>query len=105
MRRHGRQERGPVTVVAGVVVETLPGMASVVAARLGRLPGLSVRGDDGDRRIAAVFTGADGASLEALGEELLQTDESIVGIFPTLVANEPRERAGARVVTSARHAE
>ena len=76
------------TVVAGVVVETLPGLAAVVAERLRALPGLSVHGDDGDRKIAAVFTGADGAALEALGEELLRTDEAIVGVFPTLVGQD-----------------
>ena len=76
------------TVVAGVVVETLPGHARVVAERLGLNPGLSIRGDDGDRRIAAVFTGEDGRGLEALAERLLREDEAIVGLFPTLVARD-----------------
>ena len=76
------------TVIAGVVVETLPGLAAAVAERLGALPGLSVRGDDGDRKVAVVFTGADGAALEALGEELLRADEAIVGVFPTLVGRD-----------------
>ncbi len=76
------------TVVAGVVVETLPGEAPAVAERLGRRPGLSVRGDDGDRKIAVVFSGEDGAALEALSEELLREDESIVGLFPTLVGRD-----------------
>ena len=76
------------TVVAGVVVETLPGFAAAVGERLGALPGLSVRGDDGDRKIAVVFTGRDGAALEALGEELLRTDDAIVGVFPTLVGQD-----------------
>ena len=76
------------TVVAGVVVETLPGHARVVSDRLALREGLSVKGDDGDAKIAAVFTGDDGAALEALGEELLRTDDAIVGIFPTLVGQD-----------------
>ena len=76
------------TVVAGVVVETLPGRARVVSGRLALRKGLSVKGDDGDSRIAAVFTGVDAAALEALGEELLRTDEAIVGVFPTLVGQD-----------------
>ena len=76
------------TVVAGVVVETLPGHARVVSDRLALREGLSVKGDDGDAKIAAVFIGGDGAALEALGEELLRTDEAIVGVFPTLVGQD-----------------
>jgi hypothetical protein len=75
-------------IVAGVVIETVPGTAPRVAARLLREPGLELRGGDGDRRLAAVFCGDDGAALERLGERLVRCDGDILGIFPTLVADD-----------------
>jgi nitrate reductase NapAB chaperone NapD len=75
-------------IVAGVVIETKAGAAPRVAARLLQVPGLELRGGDGDRRLAAVFTGADGASLEALGERLMKGDEEILGLYPTFVGDE-----------------
>jgi hypothetical protein len=77
-----------VTVVAGVVVETLPGRAGAVAGRIGGTPHVTVHGDDGDRRIAAVFSADDGATLEALSEELLALDEEIVGVFPAFAGTD-----------------
>lgn len=71
------------TVVAGVVVETLPGRAGAVAGRIGAIPSVAVHGDDGDRRIAVVFTAEDGETLETLGEGLVALDDEIVGVFPT----------------------
>ena len=76
-------------VVAGVVIETAPGAAPRVAARLLREAGLSLHGGDGDRRLAAVFTGADGAALEALAERIVREDADVLGVFPTFVADEP----------------
>jgi hypothetical protein len=52
-----------VTVVAGVVIETVPGAQARVAIRLARMPGIELAGGDGDRRIAAVWTGAGGRDL------------------------------------------
>ena len=75
-------------IVAGVVIETVAGAAPRVAARLLSEPGLELRGGDGDRRLAAVFTGEDGAALEALGERLLRSDEEILGLYPTFVGAE-----------------
>ncbi len=72
-------------MIAGVVIETTPGAQSKVAARLLRVPGLSLCGGDGDHRIAAVVETESGAALEALAERLLAGDEEILGVFPTFV--------------------
>lgn len=76
------------TVVAGVVVETLPGRAAAVSGRIGALRNVAVHGDDGDRRIAAVFTAEDGETLEALGEALVALDEEVVGVFPAFAGTD-----------------
>jgi hypothetical protein len=75
-------------IVAGVVIETVPGAAPRVAARLLREPALDLEGGDGDRRLAAVFTGPDGAALRQLGDRLLAEDPDVLGVFPTFVADE-----------------
>jgi hypothetical protein len=75
-------------IVAGVIIETAPGAAPRVAARLLRERGLQLQGGDGDRRLAAVFTGDDGAALEALADRLLSGDAEVLGVFPTYVADE-----------------
>ena len=75
-------------IVAGVVIETVDGAAPRVAARLLAVPGLELQGGDGDRRLAAVFTGADGAALEALTERLVAEDPEVLGVFPTYVADD-----------------
>jgi hypothetical protein len=78
-------------VVAGVLIETTPGAAPLVAGRLALAPGVTLQGGDGSRRIAAVLEAVDGAALEALTEQLLRDDERILGVFPTFVgdADEP----------------
>ncbi|HEX8910486.1 MAG TPA: hypothetical protein VF805_14880 [Anaeromyxobacteraceae bacterium] len=78
-------------VVAGVLIETTPGAAPLVAGRLALAPGVTLQGGDGTRRIAAVLEAVDGAALEALTEQLLRDDERILGVFPTFVgdADEP----------------
>lgn len=75
-------------VVAGVLIETIPGAAPLVAGRLVRVPGVSLQGGDGVRRIAAVLEAGDGAALEALTERLLRGDEQILGVFPTFIGAE-----------------
>jgi hypothetical protein len=75
-------------IVAGVVIETAPGAAARVAARLAREPGLEVRGGDGDRRLAAVLTAADGRALAALAERLVRDDAEVLGVFPTFVGDD-----------------
>jgi nitrate reductase NapAB chaperone NapD len=72
-------------IIAGVVIETMPGEAGPVAARLARIEGLTIHGGDGDRRLAAVWSAQSGEVFEHEAEQLLRADESIVGIFPTFV--------------------
>lgn len=72
-------------IVAGVLIETAPGAEPRVAARLLRVPGLTLQGGDGVHRIAAVLEGASGATLEELTERLLAHDDEILGVFPTFV--------------------
>jgi len=78
-------------IVAGVIIETAPGAAPRVAARIvkERPCGLELHGGDGDRRLAAVFTGPDGRALEALADHLVKDDAEVLGVFPTYVADEP----------------
>ena len=75
-------------VVAGVVLETVPGAEVRVAARLAREPGLELVGGDGDRRLAVVWTGPSGAELERLTERLLADDADVLGVFPTFVGTD-----------------
>jgi nitrate reductase NapAB chaperone NapD len=75
-------------VVAGLVIETLPERAASVAARLYLHRGLKIQGDDGDRRLAAVWTGADGEEMERVAEEIIATDEDVLGIYPTFVGQD-----------------
>ena len=80
-----------VTVVAGVVIETLPGQGPFVACRLENEPGLEIVGGDGDCRLAVVWTAGSGKALEAAAERLLERDEEIIGIFPTFVGRDDEE--------------
>ena len=90
-----------VTVVAGVVIETLPGQGPFVACRLENEPGLEIVGGDGDRRLAVVWTAGSGKALEVAAERLLERDEEIIGIFPTFIGrddDEPEPSSAARTV-------
>lgn len=75
-------------VVAGLVIETVPRSAESVARRLGRQPGLEIKGVDGDCRIAAVWTGESGEDLEQASERIVAEDEEVLGIFPTFVGQD-----------------
>ncbi len=77
-----------VPVVAGVVIETIPGRASKVGDALRGIEGLQVMGSDGDRRLAGVWMAASGKELLAAVEELLKTDEDVVGVFPTFIGQD-----------------
>ena len=90
LRGEGREGRDRV-IVAGVVIETVPGAAPRVAARLLHEPGLELLGGDGDRRLAAMFTGPAGGALEALAERLVHAFPDVIGVFPTYVAEDPEE--------------
>jgi nitrate reductase NapAB chaperone NapD len=75
-------------IVAGVVIQTLPGCAARVEQRLGRVPGLRVQGCDQAGRLAAVWEGERGAELESFAQELLEADAEVLGVFPVYVAEE-----------------
>jgi hypothetical protein len=75
-------------VVAGILIETAPGAEARVAARLLALPGITLEGGDGQRRIAAVLQAASGAALEDLTRRVLAEDEEVLGIYPTFVGAE-----------------
>jgi hypothetical protein len=75
-------------IVAGILIETIPGAAARVAARLVTRDDLEVTGGDGDSRIALVCEARDGAALEAFAEDLVARDEEILGVFPTFVGDD-----------------
>ena len=75
-------------MIAGVVIETLPGAAPRVGERLAALPGISVEGGDGQSRLATVWEAADGSDMEARARSLLDQDAEIVGVFPTFLGDE-----------------
>lgn len=75
-------------VIAGVVIETLPGRAPEVALRLASLDGVRVKGGDGDRRLAVVVSAPNGGELERWAEGLVRDDEAVLGVFPTYVGED-----------------
>jgi len=75
-------------IIAGVVIETLPGRADSVASRLAGVGGLRVQGSDGYDRVAGVWTVTDSGVLQRLGEELVRSDKEILGVHPTLVSED-----------------
>lgn len=75
-------------LIAGVVIETRPGRAADVAARLPGASGLEIHGHDGDRRVAAVWSAPEGQQLETLSELLSASDPDVLGVFPTFVGDD-----------------
>ncbi len=84
----GAAAGAPGGVVAGVVIETAPGAAARVAARLARAPGVTLQGGDGDCRLAITWEAEDGAALERAAERLLAEDQEVLGVFPTFVGTD-----------------
>ncbi|HTP26564.1 MAG TPA: hypothetical protein VMK12_13045 [Anaeromyxobacteraceae bacterium] len=80
------------SVIAGLVIETLEGAAPRVAARLLHLADLEIQGGDGDHRLAAVWTAPDSRSLAETVQRLIAADPEVLGIFPTFVADDSEER-------------
>lgn len=78
-------------VIAGVVIQTLPGRVEAVGRRLAAVPGLHPRGDDGDARIAATWRAASGEELEERAETLVAGDEDVLGVYTTFAAEEGDE--------------
>jgi len=84
-----RQDREGLTVIiAGVIIETLPGRAACVSARLVNIQGLTLHGGDGNSRIAAVWNSGTAQSLEEEVGSLVELDEDVVGVYPTFVAED-----------------
>lgn len=75
-------------IIAGVVIETAPGRAVTVAERLRDCQGLQICGNDGNRRLAGVWEAASSAELERSARELVRSQEDILGVYPTLVAED-----------------
>ncbi len=75
-------------LIAGVVIETTPGRAPDVAARLNGLSGLEVQGHDGDRRVAAVWGAPEGTQLESLSALLCATDADVIAVLPAFIGND-----------------
>ncbi|HET7753122.1 MAG TPA: hypothetical protein VFK85_04365 [Anaeromyxobacteraceae bacterium] len=75
-------------IVAGIVIETVPGAAARVSARLVTRDDVEVTGGDGDSRVAIVCEAADGVALEEFAEGLVAEDEEILGVYPTFVGDD-----------------
>ena len=75
-------------IIAGVVIETAPGRAVTVAQRLRGCRGIEICGNDGSRRLAGVWEAASSAELERSARELVRSQEDILGVYPTLVAED-----------------
>lgn len=76
------------TLVAGVVIETTPGRAPDVAARIDGVSGLVVQGHDGDRRVAAVWSAPESSQLESLSALLCQSQPDVRAVLPTFVGDD-----------------
>jgi hypothetical protein len=70
-------------MLAGVVIETLPGKAQAVAHRLSSLSGLRIEGDDGLSRVTAVWKIPGDMEPESLAETLYAWDGDILTVFST----------------------
>jgi len=75
-------------LVAKIVVETLPGKASLVAEHMGHIKGMAASSADGDHRVTATWKVPDCDTLEGLSEVLQALNPEIVQVFPTLVGEE-----------------
>lgn len=75
-------------IIAGVLIETVPGAAARVAAALSLREDLELHGGDGDRRLAGVWSAESGEHLEKEAEALLAANPEVLGVFPTLVGDD-----------------
>jgi hypothetical protein len=75
-------------LVAKIVVETLPGKASAVAAHMGQMKGMGSLSADGDHRVIGTWRIPDNDTLEGLSEVLHAMNPEIVEVYPTFVAQE-----------------
>ena len=75
-------------LVTSIVVETLPGRARTVAARMSQLEGMGSSAAEGDHRVVAVWKVPDGDTMEGLSEVLHAMNPEIVEVYPTVVGRE-----------------
>jgi nitrate reductase NapAB chaperone NapD len=75
-------------IISGVLVETVPGRVSAVAMKLARIEGLEITGTDGDSHLAVVWRGPDGWKLEREAEQLIKSENDILGIYPTFLGQD-----------------
>lgn len=75
-------------IVTGVVIQTVPGRQAEVSSRLLDVPGLQLKGGNGEDKIAAVWSAETAQSLEEIVESLLDLDEDVLGVYPTFVAED-----------------
>lgn len=75
-------------LISGVVIETTPGKAESVAARIAGTPGLVLVGGDDCSRLAGVLESPDPSALERALRELVRRDEEILGVYPTFLGRE-----------------
>lgn len=75
-------------LIARVVVDTLPGTAKTVAARMARLHGMGPPSAENDRRVVAEWRVPSGDNREGIAEVLQAMNPEIVEVHPTLVGEE-----------------
>lgn len=75
-------------LIAGVVIETLPGKSPDVARRLATYSDIELKGGDGEQRLAAVWRAASGDEFERQIQALLKADADIVGVYPTFAGDD-----------------
>ena len=73
-------------LVTGIVIQTTPGQAGAVVARLSAIPEIQIHGTDGESRIAAVWSGESATDFERFSDELLHAESDVLGVFPTYSA-------------------
>ena len=72
-------------LVANIVVETLPGKAQAVAARMERIAGMLTPCAEGDCRVTATWKVHDGNTVEGLSEVLQAMNPEILCVYPAVV--------------------
>jgi len=70
-------------LVASLVVETLPGKATTVVERMGRISGMGPIAGDGDHRITAEWKVPESDNPEGLSEVLRAMNPEILEVFAT----------------------
>lgn len=75
-------------LIARVVVDTLPGAAHTVAARMAQLSGMGPPVAESDHRVVADWKVPSGDNREGIAEVLHAMNPEIVEVYPTLIVEE-----------------